>query len=105
MSGETPEQVLKSIVEGLNTGNLDALMTLYEPEVRSRSATSRRPGGRTSALRPVSGSAGIVLNRWARGQARGQVLYFNISRPGAGGTHGVIAWPPIFRLRRTTSVG
>ena len=25
-----PEQVLKSIVDGINTGNLDALMTLYE---------------------------------------------------------------------------
>jgi ketosteroid isomerase-like protein len=32
MSRETPEQVLKSIVEGINTGNLDALMSLYEPE-------------------------------------------------------------------------
>ena len=31
MSRETPEQVLKSIVDGINTGNLDALMTLYEP--------------------------------------------------------------------------
>ena len=28
----TPEQVLKSIVDGINTGNLDALMRLYEPE-------------------------------------------------------------------------
>ena len=27
----TPEQALKSIVEGINTGNLDALMLLYEP--------------------------------------------------------------------------
>ena len=27
----TPEQVLKSIVEGINTANLDALMPLYEP--------------------------------------------------------------------------
>jgi len=32
MSRETPEQVLKSIVDGINTGNLDALMSLYEPE-------------------------------------------------------------------------
>ena len=28
MSTGTPEQVLKSIVDGINTGNLDALMTL-----------------------------------------------------------------------------
>jgi uncharacterized protein (TIGR02246 family) len=27
----TPEEVLASIVEGINTGNLDELMTLYEP--------------------------------------------------------------------------
>lgn len=32
MSRETPEQVLKSIVDGINTGNLDALISLYEPE-------------------------------------------------------------------------
>ena len=31
MSRGTPEQVLESIVDGINTGNLDALMTLYEP--------------------------------------------------------------------------
>ena len=29
--GATPAQVLKSIVEGINTGSLDALMTLYKP--------------------------------------------------------------------------
>src|SRR4051794_31377575 len=27
----TPEQVLESIVHGINTGNLDSLMPLYEP--------------------------------------------------------------------------
>jgi uncharacterized protein (TIGR02246 family) len=32
MSRGTPEQVLKSIVDGINAGNLDALLTLYEPE-------------------------------------------------------------------------
>ena len=26
----TPEEVLNSIVEGINTGNIDSLMTLYE---------------------------------------------------------------------------
>jgi uncharacterized protein (TIGR02246 family) len=28
----TPEQVLESIVDGINSGNLDALMSLYEPD-------------------------------------------------------------------------
>lgn len=32
MSRETPEKVLQAIADGINRGNLDALMTLYEPE-------------------------------------------------------------------------
>ena len=28
----TPEEVLNSVVEGINTGNLDSLMTLYEAD-------------------------------------------------------------------------
>ena len=36
----TPEQVLASIVDGINTGNLDALMTLYEPQA----AFATQPG-------------------------------------------------------------
>jgi uncharacterized protein (TIGR02246 family) len=40
MSRGTPEQVLKSIVDGINTGNLDTLMPLYEPEA----AFATQPG-------------------------------------------------------------
>ena len=40
MSRETPEQLLKSIVDGINTGNIDALMSLYEPEA----AFASQPG-------------------------------------------------------------
>jgi uncharacterized protein (TIGR02246 family) len=29
---ETPEQVLKAVVEGINTGDFELLMALYEPE-------------------------------------------------------------------------
>ena len=36
----TPEQVLASIVDGINTGNLDALMPLYEAEA----AFATQPG-------------------------------------------------------------
>jgi len=32
MSNHTPEEVLSSVVEGINTGNIDSLMMLYEPE-------------------------------------------------------------------------
>lgn len=46
MSGETPQQVLKSIVDGINTGSLDALMTLYEPEA----AFAAQPGNLAHGL-------------------------------------------------------
>ena len=32
MCAEAPEPVLKSIVDGINIGNLDALMSICEPE-------------------------------------------------------------------------
>lgn len=31
VSTETPEQVLEAVVEGINTGNFEILMALYEP--------------------------------------------------------------------------
>ena len=40
MSAATPEQVLETIVDGINTGNLDALMPLYE----SGAAFATQPG-------------------------------------------------------------
>lgn len=36
----TPQQVLESIVDGINTGNLDVLMRLYEP----KAAFAAQPG-------------------------------------------------------------
>lgn len=32
MSRGTPQELLKSIVDGINSGDIDSLMTLYEPE-------------------------------------------------------------------------
>ena len=46
MSRGSPEQVLKSIVDGINTGNLDTLMTLYEPEA----AFATQPGSLNHGL-------------------------------------------------------
>ena len=40
MSQETPEQVLASIVSGINSGDLDSLMRLYE----SQAAFAGQPG-------------------------------------------------------------
>jgi ketosteroid isomerase-like protein len=45
----TPEQVLKSIVDGINTGNLDALMPLYEP----LAAFAAQPGSLAHGLSGV----------------------------------------------------
>jgi uncharacterized protein (TIGR02246 family) len=37
---ETPRQVLEAVVEGINTGNFELLMALYEP----KAAFATRPG-------------------------------------------------------------
>lgn len=49
MIGRTPEEVLKSIVDGINTGNLDALMPLYE----SDAAFAAQPGNLANGLTGV----------------------------------------------------
>ena len=49
MSRGTPEQLLKSIVDGINTGNLDTLMPLYEPEA----AFATQPGSLNYGLAGV----------------------------------------------------
>lgn len=46
MSRGTPEEVLQSIVDGINTGNLDSLMPLYEPEA----AFATQPGSLNHGL-------------------------------------------------------
>jgi ketosteroid isomerase-like protein len=57
MSRRTPEEVLKSIVDGINTGNLDALMPLYEPGA----AFAAQPGNLTRGLAGVrEGLAGFI---------------------------------------------
>ena len=50
----TPEQVLKSIVDGINTGNLDVLMPLYEPEA----AFATQPGSLSHGLPGVRKALG-----------------------------------------------
>jgi uncharacterized protein (TIGR02246 family) len=42
---ETPEQVLASIVDGINTGNLDTLITLYEDQAGFASQPGRLAHG------------------------------------------------------------
>jgi len=49
MSRGTPEQLLKSIVDGINNGNLDALTSLYE----SDAAFASQPGSLVHGLSGV----------------------------------------------------
>ena len=57
MSKETPEQVLQSVVDGINTGNLDALMALYERDA----GFAAQPGRITQGLAGVrEGLAGFI---------------------------------------------
>ena len=53
----TPEHVLKSIVDGINTGNLDALMRLYEPQA----AFAAQPGGLAYGLPGVRESLAAFI--------------------------------------------
>lgn len=53
----TPEQVLKSIVDGINTGNPDALMPLYE----SNAAFAAQPGNLAHGLSGIrEGLSGFI---------------------------------------------
>jgi len=57
MSNGTPEQVLASIVDGINTGNLDSLMPLYE----SQAAFATQPGSLNHGLPGIrEGLAGFI---------------------------------------------
>jgi ketosteroid isomerase-like protein len=53
----TPEQVLESIVDGINTGNLDLLMPLYEPGA----AFAAQPGTLAHGLPAVRGSLAAFI--------------------------------------------
>jgi uncharacterized protein (TIGR02246 family) len=57
MSNSTPEQVLASIVDGINSGNLDSLMPLYE----SQAAFAAQPGSLKHGLAGIRESlAGFI---------------------------------------------
>ena len=55
MSKVTPRQVLASIVDGINSGNLDALMTLYEPEAGFATQPGNLAHGPTGVRNALSG--------------------------------------------------
>ena len=57
MSRETPQQLLQSIVDGINTGNLDGLMSLYEPDA----AFAAQPGSLAHGVAGVRQSLAAFL--------------------------------------------
>jgi ketosteroid isomerase-like protein len=58
----TPEQVLQSITDGINTGNLDGLMSLYEPEA----AFAVQPGSLVHGLPGVRQSLAAFIGMKGR---------------------------------------
>ena len=60
ISTETPEQVLEAVVEGINTGNFELLMSLYEPEA----AFATEPGRLAPGLGGIRDALGgfVALN-------------------------------------------
>lgn len=57
MSNETPEQVLASIVDGINSGNLDSLMPLYEPHA----AFAAQPGSLNHGLAGIREALAVFI--------------------------------------------
>jgi ketosteroid isomerase-like protein len=60
MPTETPEQVLAAVVEGINTGNFQTLMALYEPEA----AFATQPGRLAPGLGGIRDALGgfVAMN-------------------------------------------
>ena len=60
MSRETPVQVLEAVVDGINTGNFETLMSLYEPEA----AFATQPGSLAPGLGRIRDALGgfVALN-------------------------------------------
>jgi hypothetical protein len=60
MPTETPEQVLEAVVEGINTGNFETLMALYEPEA----AFATQPGRLAPGLGGIRDALGgfVAMN-------------------------------------------
>jgi uncharacterized protein (TIGR02246 family) len=60
VSTETPEQVLEAVVEGINTGNFETLMALYEPEA----AFATQPGKLAPGLGGIRDALGgfVAMN-------------------------------------------
>ena len=59
MSTGTPEEVLHSIVDGINAGDVDALMPLYEPEAGFAAQPGRLSHGLAGVREGLAGFVGM----------------------------------------------
>jgi uncharacterized protein (TIGR02246 family) len=57
---ETPEQVLEAVVEGINTGNFDLLLSLYEPGAAFATQPGKLAHGLTGICESLDGF--VALN-------------------------------------------
>ena len=56
-STATPEQVLESVVVGINSGNLESLMPLYESEAGFAVSPASSLTARSASARPCTASS------------------------------------------------
>ena len=100
MSRETPEQVLASIVAGINSGDLDSLLQLYEPHDKAPGAQSEHEGQEQEppGHSPLGGHAFLLsaLGLYSffsidapPSTGRGWLVYSKSSRSAMGCHHGV----------------
>jgi ketosteroid isomerase-like protein len=95
MSGKTtPEEVLNSITEGINAGDLDSLMTLYEPLACLASQPGqlvKGPDGIRESLRSfidMNGKLGLKVKRVLRASDLALVTTeWSFSGTGSDGKH------------------
>jgi uncharacterized protein (TIGR02246 family) len=59
MSQGTPEEVLNSVVDGINAGSLDALMSLYEPQAGFAAQPGRLRHGLAGVREGLAGFVGM----------------------------------------------
>jgi uncharacterized protein (TIGR02246 family) len=59
MSRETPEQVLQAIVDGINNGDLEALMSLYEPDAAFAAQPGTLAHGTSGVRQSLAGFIGM----------------------------------------------
>ena len=94
MFRDTPEQLLKSIVDGINSGDLDGLLSLYEPDAAFASQPGILAHGTTgvrdslAAFIAMKGTLDIKLTRVLEAGGLAFVAGVSVVHRHGAGRHG-----------------